>query len=196
VMDEAALARAADLREQAERAIAVENERLAQEAARDRCDGCPEPKHPSEARVTMPNGLDLVSYVERCVHNDRGCTALVHTYLLAQPAEVTNRIIEWLTGLPQLQAASVLWMGCLAPGADRLMLVYPAGKAGQVLAAVAAIRVEDFLDGKTGRACTRCGATIAPHRVESVPQAVRCWDCEVAVELQEESSVTEASAGP
>jgi Prokaryotic dksA/traR C4-type zinc finger len=185
-MDNTSHPRAIYLREQALRMIHEDNERMAQQAAIDRCDKCPEPKRQDNHQVTLSNGISLATYSHHCGQKNADCTALVQAYLLNQPAEVSNRIIEWLVEQPELKAAGVQWMGCLAIGADRLCLAYRVHEAGVVASAVAALRVEEFQQAPVGHPCDRCGKPIPLHRISSIPNAIRCWDCQTEVERLKE----------
>lgn len=135
---------AAALREQALREIAEENERAAQQVSIDRCDQCPEAKRDDFRKLSLPNGILLRIHAHYCGQQRPECTASVDAYLLNQPPEVSNQIVEWLAQQPELRAAGVGWMGCLAIGADYLLLTYRVPVSGMVEAAVAAVRVEDF----------------------------------------------------
>lgn len=181
-MNDASQTPATSLREQALRAIEEDNERMALQAAIDRCDKCSEPKRDENRKVMLSNGLLLATYAHHCDQQNADCTAMVQTFLLNQPPAVGNRIVEWLVEQPELKSVGVQWMGCLAIDADRLSLAYRVPASDVVEAAVAAVRVEEFQQEPCGPPCEGCGKPIALDRIRSVPNAIRCWKCQTEVE--------------
>lgn len=181
-MDEAErIARAAQLCEAAMASVRVENERMARAADRDCCVQCLQPKPERDEEATLPNGVRLSAYVARCQQPGAGCTAFVQSHLLSESPAVANRMVEYLVALPELAAAGVSWFGCLAEGADRLTLTYRVPESERVAAAVGALRVEEFEREPVGPPCVACGQPIPLQRLSSVPQAVRCWECQTAL---------------
>jgi hypothetical protein len=146
VDDSDSLARAVGLREQMLASVREENERMAREAARNRCDQCPHPKPARDEVVTLPNGIRLSVYVAHCRHPGPDCTARVQSHLLSEPPEVANRMVEHLAAEPGLAAAGVGWLACLAPDAERLILTYRVPESARVAAAVGSLSVEAFRD--------------------------------------------------
>ena len=77
------------------------------------------------------------------------------------------------------------------PAPDRAVVVFGRGRGGS---AVELLRLsqevgrtirEAFGEGRrepARRDCERCGQPISPQRLQSVPNAVRCWDCQMEVE--------------
>jgi hypothetical protein len=144
LVDDAQRQRAALLREQAMRARAEENQRMALEASIDRCDKCPKPKQEYDRELSLPNGIRLSLYCHRCESPDANCTALVQSHLPSEPPAVANRIVEWLAERPELKAIGVSWVACLHWEADRLILTYRTPVEERVIAAVGAVAVEEF----------------------------------------------------
>jgi len=144
VEEEERLARVAQLREVAMASAREENERLAREAARDRCDQCPEPKAQRDEVVALPNGIRMSVWVTHCLLPRTDCTALVCSHLSSESPEVANRVVEHLAAVPELATAGVSWLACLAPGADRLLLTYRVPELARVAEAVGALPVESF----------------------------------------------------
>src|SRR5262245_19607249 len=136
--------RAALLREQAMRAAADENERMARQTAIDRCDKCLKPKQDYDRELLLPNGIRLSLYCHRCESPDPDCTAMVQSHLLSEPPAVASRMVEWLVERPELKAIGVSWLACLHWEADRLILTYRTPVEERVIAAVGAVAVEDF----------------------------------------------------
>ena len=77
------------------------------------------------------------------------------------------------------------------PAPDRAVVVFGRGRGGS---AVELLRLSQEV-GRTirkafgevrrepaQRDCERCGQPISPQRLQSVPNAVRCWDCQMEVE--------------
>ncbi|WP_202920396.1 TraR/DksA C4-type zinc finger protein [Urbifossiella limnaea] len=162
--------------------VREENERMAREAARNCCKQCPHPKPERDEVVDLLNGVRLSVYVAHCQRPGPDCTALVYSHLLSEPPAVANRMVEHLAAVPELAAAGVSWLACLAPDADRLILTYRVPASERVAAAVGAMRVEEFEQEPVGPSCLRCGQPIPLHRLANVPQAVRCWECQTAIE--------------
>jgi len=128
------LARATRAREAAMAAVREENERMVQEAARDRCDQCPNPKRERDE-------VHLSVSVMHCERPGPDCTALVCSHLVSEPSKVANRMVEHLAAATELAAAGVSW---LATGADRLILTYRVPEIQRVAAVVGALSVEAF----------------------------------------------------
>lgn len=138
------LARVAQLRKAAMQAVREENERLARQAARDRCDQCTEPKYERDEVLPLLNGIRLSVDVAHCDRPGADCTALVCSHIVSESPEVANRMIEHLVAQPELAATGVSWMACLAPGADRLILTYRVPDSARVAAAIGALPTESF----------------------------------------------------
>jgi hypothetical protein len=140
-MSDAEQQQRAILLEQAMRAVAEENERLKREAAILRCDKCPKPKHEYDLLLSLPNGLCLSAYCNRCDSPGTDCTAEVQSHLPAESPAVANRIIEWLAERPELKPLGVTWWTC---GEERHVLTYPTPAEAKVVAAAGAVPVEEL----------------------------------------------------
>jgi hypothetical protein len=182
VDDEERVARADRFREAAMASVREDDERMSREASRDCCEQCLRPKQHRDSMAELPNGVRLSVYVAYCERPGPECTALVQSHLLSERPAVANRIVEHLAAVPELAAAGVGWMACLAPDANRLILTYRVPELERVAVAVGALRVKDFEREPVGPPCVSCGQPIALQRLSSVPHAVRCWECQTAFE--------------
>lgn len=122
--------------------VAEENQRMAQQAAVDRCGGCSEPKHEQDDTVTLPNGLVLSRFVTRCAAPNGGCTARVYSHLPSESPAVANRIVDWLASLSELRVYGASWLACLS--SDRVLLTYRFPVLDDVAKVVATVSVEEF----------------------------------------------------
>ncbi len=138
------LARATRLREAAMADVREMNEQMARAAARACCDQCPHPKPERNEESVLPNGVRLSVHAAHCRQPAPDCTARVYSHLESEVPEVANRMVEHLAAVPDLAAAGVTWMACLAPEADRFILTYCVPESGRVAAAVGSMPVEAF----------------------------------------------------
>lgn len=143
-MDEAEQQRVAFLREQAQRSVAEENERLARSATIDCCDACPEPKEEYDRETMLPNGIRLSTHCRRCAAPSPECTAVAQANLPSETAEVANRIVQWLGEQPELEVLGVTWMTCLHWTAERYILTFRVPAWDRVAAAVRAVPLAEF----------------------------------------------------